>query len=221
VTSMSSRRSSNWLSFIIHYIQSIRLPLVMSSYLPVPSIIRRNDDEDINRASHEGRIALFTGLDQVFLNGTLPASKAVKVCGLKPPQYLCYMLSGSMCDVIQLIIDLLIHLTIGVEDPSVCWALSFGLSIIARHSTHRYFVFGMYVGGYYNSLCRMYGGYSFSIVLSTFFNIIMTQTYHVPHYVAWVFTLLWTGVVNYFILKKLWAFDGASNSASSEKKTVA
>jgi len=118
-----------------------------------------------------------------------------------------------MCDLVQLFIDITIHITVGVEDPSVCWVLGFGLSIIARHTSHRYFVFGMYVGGYYHSLCRMYGGYSF--------NIVMTKSYHVPHYVAWVFTLLWTGVVNYFILKKLWSFGVTTSTTTSDKRVMA
>jgi putative flippase GtrA len=54
----------------------------------------------------------------------------------------------------------------------------------------------------------MYAGYSVIIVLSTIFNIFMTRYAELPHYVAWVVTLLWTGIVNYFILKKLWTFGG-------------
>lgn len=53
---------------------------------------------------------------------------------------------------------------------------------------------------------RMYAGYSVIIVLSTGFNLYMTKVLFVGYYVAWVLTLLWTGVVNYFILKKLWSF---------------
>jgi len=40
----------------------------------------------------------------------------------------------------------------------------------------------------------------------------------VPHYVAWVLTLLWTGVVNYFILKRLWSFGDTNNAAIGKKK---
>ena len=39
-------------------------------------------------------------------------------------------------------------------------------------------------------------------------NIAMTHYIRLPHYVAWVITLLWTGIVNYFILKRLWSFGG-------------
>ncbi len=220
-------------SSVIRQIQSIRLPRVMSSYLPTPNLMVKRDDEAMEYASNDGRISLVTGLDQVFLDGTMPASQAVKICGMRPPQYLWYMLSGSFCDLIQLFIDLLIHITFGIENASVCWILGFSLSILVRHSSHRYLVFGMYVGGYRNSLMRMYGGYSISIILSTIANYIMTEWYAVPHYVAWVFTLLWTGVVNYFILKKLWSFGGSTtgpinnnnnnnnhNSNNSHNKTM-
>ena len=55
---------------------------------------------------------------------------------------------------------------------------------------------------------RMYAGYSIIIVLSTLFNVLVTKVLQVPHYIAWIVTLLWTGIANYFILKKLWSFGG-------------
>jgi len=55
---------------------------------------------------------------------------------------------------------------------------------------------------------RMYGGYSIIMVISTIFNIIMTKAMHFTHYQAWITTLLWTGIVNYFILKHIWSFGG-------------
>lgn len=54
----------------------------------------------------------------------------------------------------------------------------------------------------------MYAGYSIIISLSTIFNIAMTRFAMLPHYIAWIVTLLWTGIVNYFILKKIWSFGG-------------
>ena len=58
----------------------------------------------------------------------------------------------------------------------------------------------------------MYMGYSVSIALSTAFNAVMARM-GMPHYVAFGFTLLWTGVVNYFILKRLWSFGGSGGDA--------
>lgn len=119
------------------------------------------------------------------------------------------------CDIIQLTIDTLYFYTLHIKDPSACWILGFGTSIIFRHSFHRYLVFGDYVGGYWRSLMRMYGGYSIIMVISTIFNIIMTKVFDIPHYTAWAVTLLWTGIVNYFILKHVWSFGGNAEKQRS------
>lgn len=150
---------------------------------------------------------LLSGADTVLI-GTVPASKVVRICGKKPPQYLWFVLSGGGCDVVQFFIDYTIHKGFKIENATICWTLGFFFSILVRHTSHRYLVFGDYVGGYKKSLIRMYGGYSFSIIASMIFNWIMTTKLETPHYVAWVFTLLWTGGFNYFMLKKLWSFTG-------------
>jgi len=164
-------------------------------------------------------IPFISGLERVFF-GTQPACETVQIMGISPPRYLCYMLSGSGCDVIQFVIDWILHTIFQWDDPSLCWAFGFGISIIFRHTTHRYLVFGDYVGGYWRSLGRMYGGYSIIIVLSTIFNFIMTHNFHLPHYVAWIITLLWTGIVNYFILKKLWSFGGKEKKVEDDIATT-
>jgi len=148
---------------------------------------------------------LVSGLDSVVF-GTKAASEIVLLYGINPHQYVWFMLSGGICDTLQFIMDFLMHFWI--DDASICWAVCFTLSIIFRHSTHRYLVFGKYVGGYWNSLLRLYCGYSVSIILSTAFNIFVTRTERVGHYPAFFFTLVWTGIVNFFILKKLWSFEG-------------
>ena len=54
----------------------------------------------------------------------------------------------------------------------------------------------------------MYFAYSIIIAISSAFNFVMTHWLPLTHYVAWVVTALWTGIVNYFILKRIWSFDG-------------
>jgi len=164
-------------------------------------------------------ISLISGVDKVAF-GTVSAAEAVEICGVKPMQYLWYMLSGAICDVIQLLIDCFLHFGVGIEDASICWLMSFFISVAFRHTTHRYLVFGDYVGGYSNSLLRMYGGYSVIIVLSTLFNIAITKVIKVPHYVGFIFTLGWTGIVNYFILKKLWSFGGKPSKQPNTTETT-
>jgi len=110
------------------------------------------------------------------------------------------MVSGTLCDVIQLFFDFMVKWYI-IPDPSICWAISFFLSIYFRHISHRYFVFGDYVGSYHTSLIKMYTSYSLIVFLSTVFNMLMIRRFMIQHYVAWVVTLLWTGLVNFLILK--------------------
>lgn len=190
----------------IHWIQARRLP----------KCLRKEGDT--------GDLPIITGIDRVLF-GTQPAAEVVKVLGVHPPRYLCYMISGSGCDILQFFFDVMLHVVFHFEDASLCWALGFALSVVFRHTTHRYLVFGDYVGGYWASLGRMYAGYSIIIVLSTIFNVIMTRYAKFPHYVAWIITMLWTGIVNYFILKKLWSFGGKAakhegSSMSDDEEAV-
>ncbi|CAJ1966814.1 unnamed protein product [Cylindrotheca closterium] len=159
---------------------------------------------------------IVSGIDRVVF-GTQPAAELVSIFGMRPPRYLFYMMSGIVCDIIQFLMDVCLHVVLEIKDASVCWSLGFFLSIVFRHTSHRYLVFGDYVGGYWKSLGRMYVGYSIIISLSTLFNVIMTKWAGLPHYVAWIVTLLWTGIVNYFILKKIWSFGGkqANTEATS------
>jgi putative flippase GtrA len=160
-------------------------------------------------------IPLITGVDRVIY-GTQPAAEVVTILGVRPPRYPFYMVSGFLCDLIQFVVDVCLHVFLHLEDPSFCWALGFGISIFFRHTSHRYLVFGDYVGGYWKSLGRMYAGYSIIIVISTVFNIVMTRRAKLPHYIAWVITLLWTGIVNYFILKKIWTFGKKETTEPSK-----
>lgn len=144
---------------------------------------------------------LISGLDSVVFTGS-SATESVVICNFKPPQYLWFMLSGGIGDIVQFIMHFFMH--IWVQDASICWVVCFTVSILFRHTTHRYLVFGKYVGGYYNSLLRIYCGYSISIVLSTMFNIMVVRSASVGHYAAFAFTMAWTGVLNFFILKRVW-----------------
>ena len=182
----------------------------------VPRILRRYNNRDTmlplkGAASSTDTVYFVSGLDRVLF-GTVAAADAVLIAGVQPPRYLWYMLSGAICDVIQFSIDIFLHNALNFQDASVCWALGFMCSIVFRHTSHRYFVFGDYVGGYWHSLARMYAGYSVIIVLSTLFNILMTRVATLSHYLAWILTLLWTGVANYFILKRIWTFGGTSST---------
>ena len=193
--SNKKHRGSN--NRVIAWLESLRVPKALALRL---------HRENVDIINADG-LAVVSGLDRVFF-GTQPACEALLLCGFHPPRYLCYMVSGFLCDVIQFGIDLILHTVFLLENASVCWALGFAISVSFRHTSHRYLVFGDYVGGFWQSLGRMYAGYSIIIVLSTLFNVVMTTHLQLPHYAAWLVTLLWTGIVNYFILKKLWSFGG-------------
>jgi putative flippase GtrA len=188
------------LATAVKWLESRTLPMILSRNKEVPTPI-------------------ITGLERVLF-GTQAAADVVAIVGVRPPRYLCYMASGFICDIIQFCIDLILHLALHLNDPSLCWALGFGISVSFRHTTHRYLVFGNYVGGYWASLGRMYAGYSIIIVLSTVFNLFMTRSAKLPHYVAWMVTLLWTGIANYFILKKLWVFGGKQKTDADAPAAV-
>jgi putative flippase GtrA len=124
------------------------------------------------------------------------------------------MLSGAMCDVLQISTLFLLHKYV-VTDGTACWAIGFILSIPCRHTSHRYLVFGDYVGGYRKSLLRMYMGYSVIIILSTLFNLVMSHLFHLPMSILWIVTLLWTGIANYFILKYFWSYGSSSSTTTA------
>jgi putative flippase GtrA len=201
---LRKHQNATVLSRTIHWMESKEVPACIARRL------RRN----YNSTSGENNLFIITGLGKVFY-GTQPAAEAVRIAGICPPRYLCYMISGSGCDIIQFLFYVLFYRQL--NDASMCWALSFGSSVVFRHTTHRYLVFGDYVGGYWRSLGRMYAGYSIIIVLSTLFNIVITKYMNMPHVFAWILTMLWTGIVNYFILKKLWSFDGSNKKEDDAK----
>jgi hypothetical protein len=143
------------------------------------------------------------------------------ICGYKLPTYFWFVVSGSLCDVIQALIDYFISIiyTLEWEKTTICWTLSYILSIAIRHSSHRLLVFGEYEGTYMASLIKTYMTYSSSIVLSMVTNHLLVAFVGLTHKQAWIITMLWTGAYNYFLLKSSWRSGskeghGISNSGS-------
>ncbi len=157
-------------------------------------------------SSSRSRIPLIKGLERV-INGTQPASEAISTCGMKPHRFIWFIISGLLCDIVQFMIDLILYYVLKIQSPTLCWAIGLSLSIAIRHTSHRYLVFGNYVGGYFHSLIRMYTGYSIILISSTIFNLALVKIGHLKHYTAWVVTLIMTNVMNYFLLRKLWSWD--------------
>lgn len=130
-----------------------------------------------------------------------------RICGHKIPLYFWFVLSGSLCDVVQALIDYMISISYPPtwgERVTVCWTLSYILSIWIRHYSHRLLVFGEYEGTYCSSLSKTYLTYSSSILISMVTNHLLVNYLMLSHRTAWIITMLWTGIYNYFMLKSNW-----------------
>ena len=129
-----------------------------------------------------------------------------RLFGYRIPQYFWFLISGAFCDIIQALLDYLVSILYlsDWERPTVCWTIGYTLSIIVRHTSHRLLVFGDYEGSYCYSLGRTYLTYSVSIILSMISNHYFISLFHLSHRDAWIITMLWTGILNYFLLKASW-----------------
>jgi putative flippase GtrA len=152
----------------------------------------------------------------------LAHQEKAKIFGIKVPLYLWFVLSGAICDVFQAFIDYGISVIYvsGWEKATVCWTLSYIISIWIRHFSHRILVFGEYEGTYLSSLTRTYLTYSSSIVISMVTNHLIVKYMLFTHRQAWVFTMLWTGIYNYFMLKASWKGAPSSDKDSGSANIV-
>jgi putative flippase GtrA len=190
---------------VVAAIQSMEVPLWIIRYYRHRRNKMASNEDAPDTAVQDGEshtVYWITGLDRVLFPPATCCAEEVYLVGWKPPRYLWYMISGAICDVLQLVLLYVLHLYI--LDSATSWALAFCASIAVRHTTHRYFVFGDYIGGYRRSLQRMYMAYSVTIVLSTLLNYLLSRVLEVHVFVLALLTMAWTGVANYFILKFFW-----------------
>ena len=145
-----------------------------------------------------------------------------KCFGYKVPHYCWFVLSGGMCDIVQALIDYAIYMVyiFEWERATVCWTLSYTISIIIRHFSHRLLVFGEFEGTYCNSLTRTYMTYSSSIVISMLTNHLIVSFLNYSHRTAWIITMLWTGIYNYFMLKASWGRKAPSSLSNGTEVNV-
>jgi hypothetical protein len=57
--------------------------------------------------------------------------------------------------------------------------------------------------------------YSSSIVISMLTNHLIVSFLNYSHRTAWIITMLWTGIYNYFMLKASWGRKSVSSNISS------
>jgi putative flippase GtrA len=207
-TSTTAPTAQPRLRWIVETIQSVQVPPGIVRYCrkrpKLSNATDMNDDtvSDSPVEMHDSIVYWITGLDRVLFTKASCCAEDIRIVGWKPPRYLWYMISGAICDVVQLGLLYLLH--VKIRDSTTCWVIAFSTSIVFRHTSHRYFVFGDYVGGYRKSLIRMYAGYSVTIVLSTIFNFILSRVLEVSLFSLAILTMAWTGAANYFILKYFW-----------------
>ena len=81
-----------------------------------------------------------------------------------------------------------------------CWFLSYFCSIAWQHKLHCVIVFpNVMIKNYWASLFKTYLVYGGSLILSTIMNVAL-DSLGVQYQVAWVTTLLATGIINYYIV---------------------
>lgn len=88
---------------------------------------------------------------------------------------------------------------------SLVWFLAYGASITWQHALHRVLVFREPTP-YFSSLMKTYVVYSFALAASTFLNGELVNRFHLDENIAWVGSLVSTGVINFYATK-LWAFS--------------
>eukprot|EP00123_Amoebidium_parasiticum_P022466 comp87909_c0_seq1/m.48520 comp87909_c0_seq1/g.48520 ORF comp87909_c0_seq1/g.48520 comp87909_c0_seq1/m.48520 type:complete len:149 (-) comp87909_c0_seq1:26-472(-) len=101
---------------------------------------------------------------------------------------------------------------------TVCWAVSYFVSIIWQHALHRYLVFGT-GSPYLRSLVYTYTCYTLSIVLSTIINdVVFIQYLGLSPSKAFYATLIATGFINYFTVRNAFQTDEKKTEKQAESK---
>ncbi|EFC36889.1 predicted protein [Naegleria gruberi] len=86
---------------------------------------------------------------------------------------------------------------------SLCWLLSYSLSIWCQYELHCRIVFGKRSNSeYWRSLIRTYFVYGISMVFSTILNYMLVGYFKVGHTYAWILSLILVGILNYFTVSK-------------------
>ena len=129
------------------------------------------------------------------------------VCGRRPPRFLFFAISGSLCNIAQLALDRAL-LAMLPDDvwwiPTVCWTLSYTLSVSLRHASHAYFVFGQHSDPACIALGKTYLTYMSTIVASTAINLALIGGTSIKSDAALILTASFSVVWSYFALKYTW-----------------
>ena len=148
----------------------------------------RNDGEEKEKADRDGKTGLRI-LSQFY----------------RLPQYPRFAISGLIGTVLFYLLYKLVFILnpIGWHHAAVSWTVSYLCSIIWQHSLHQTLVFQTTGGkstSYLKELGLTYVSYSAGIVLSHFTMILLVDILYFDYQLAWLFTLSFTGLINYLFL---------------------
>jgi len=125
----------------------------------------------------------------------------------KLPQYPRFAISGLIGTVLFYLLYKLVFIFNPIEwhHAAVSWTISYLCSIIWQHWLHQTLVFYTARGSssmtsYLKELGLTYVSYSAGIVLSHFTMVLLVDILQFDYQLAWLFTLSFTGVVNYVFL---------------------
>ena len=138
-----------------------------------------------------------------------PLAETVVICGKRPPRFVFFAVSGSLCNGAQLALDHCIwysigHLATTWWGPTACWTASYALSVALRHGSHSIFVFGPHKDPLLLALGKTYLTYLSTILASSSIHLALVVCAAATHEVALVVTSIFSVVWSYFALSKTW-----------------
>mmetsp|Transcript_29614 Transcript_29614/g.75226 ORF Transcript_29614/g.75226 Transcript_29614/m.75226 type:complete len:310 (-) Transcript_29614:170-1099(-) len=143
-----------------------------------------------------------------------PLAETCVVCGRSPPRFLFFVLSGSACNGVQLGLDRLLILVLPEGRwwvPTLCWTLSYALSITFRFVSHAALVFGPHRDPPLLALGKTYLTYLSTIVSSTGVNLGLVTGAGMSHELALLPTAAFSVLWSYLALSYTWAPGGKAS----------
>ena len=147
-----------------------------------------------------------------------PLAETCVVCGRSPPRFLFFVLSGSACNGVQLGLDRLLILALPEGRwwvPTLCWTLSYALSISVRFVSHAALVFGPHCDPPLLALGKTYLTYLSTIVSSTAINLGLVVGGGMTHELALLPTAAFSVLWSYVALSYTWASDRTQSGSCS------
>ncbi|KAG2392889.1 hypothetical protein C9374_009466 [Naegleria lovaniensis] len=154
---------------------------------------------------------------------TISSSVASTTIGSSPHtetrRILLFQLSSLIGTLIFFVIYEILFLTIFEKSTfddsvksSLCWLLSYALSIWSQYELHCRIVFGKRTNSseYWQTLSRTYIIYGISMFASTVLNYLLVAQLALDHNLVWFVTLIAVGVLNYFSVSRF-AFGNELN----------